>query len=152
DYGRFKLFTRLGYAHNQWAPYNKVPFSPAVNTGYIAGRSRVGLRVMHPWQLQNIVSLGGEIVSHGRYHAYLDFMSLAEAVQAGATQIRLNISGTGYGWNACVVGYTYTIEEGSLVETVEVAEIGRDEYGAYVNLTAPLANSYTDAAKMHITE
>lgn len=151
DYQYFyPTIARAIYKNDQYKAKKPAIFTPAVNAGYIPdGIDRqYKLPMMNPEQLQEIVKNGGEVVSHCKYHIWNDFTPISQPVSAGATRIFYN---QGH-WARFKEGLTFTIEEGNLMEELLVTSVVAASTGDnYFDIDAPLKNSYTNAAKLHIT-
>lgn len=137
--------------NNQFNTKNTCIFSPAVNSGYMAGgyERQYDFKVMQPEHLHYIVDNGGEIVSHNKYHVWLSYTPVTQTVNSGATRIYYNEGS----WARFMEGLTFFIEEGNISETFTVTNVvngGNNDN--YIDIVTPLKNSYTISARLHITE
>lgn len=145
DYDFFKTIKQTASENNQWYPYQGSAFCPAVNPGYINDYTRRGYRCMTTEHLREIVNGGGEIVSHSRHHLVLDWINVGKPVTAGDTTIQHTFNDI----RATKDGYSFTIEEGATVETFTVKKVIDANN---IEITAPLTNNFTTAARIHITK
>lgn len=151
DYAYFRRIVDTAYKNNQWYPFKGNAFCPTINPGYIVqqkyiGHSRQNRRLMTMENLHDIVNNNGEILSHGRYHVYMDWIDdIAEPLKVGDTVI----SFTSDRWRRFVQGYKYTIEDDSTVEEFTVKTVYEN---SSIEIESSLQNSFTTDAKIHITE
>lgn len=142
---------KKGREHSNWFPNNQVVIVPAINTGYLNHDSTeeypYNVR-MTDEQVKEIDKHGSEIISHGHLHATLGQIYVTKSVNSGEKRIYHHLS-----FNTIEPGYKYDIYEDDKSETVTIDKRVEVENGDnYVETTEPLENSYTDQAKMLISE
>lgn len=141
---------RSVHKYNQFNTRKTCIFNPAVNAGYIpVGYDRqYALPLMQPEHLHAIVDNGGEIISHCKYHIWLSYTPVTKPLAAGDTRI-FHKEGS---WARFKEGLSFFIEEGAKKEEFTVSAVyngGSNDH--YFDISSPLVNSYTTAAKTHIT-
>ena len=146
----FPIIARAIFSSNQFRPGDCGVLCPCANAGYadIGYERNNGLPVMSISDMQDLVKKGGEIVSHGKYHIFLGYTNVKKPVSAGDTKIYHLDGDTRF-----IEGLSAFITEGEITESFMVTSIGVAEDGySYVETDNPLTNSYTTAAKLHLTE
>lgn len=145
----YPIIARAIFNSNQFRPNNCGVFCPCANAGYadIGYERNYGLPVMSISDMQDLVKKGGEIVSHGKYHIFLGYTNVKKPVSAGDTKIYHQDGHTRF-----IEGLSAFIVEGENIEQFTVISIGVEDGYSYVETDAPLTNSYTTAAKLHLTE
>jgi len=143
----YPFFRKMSKEYSEFAPYNLIPFCPAVNSGYIGTTNYLTLN-----QLKTIAKWT-EIMNHGKYHAGLGKYPLSASAAAGQNTIYLTKA------NEVQIpsNYEYIIEEGGLSERIK--PISSDNMsmpistrtGTYLTLETNLVNSYTAAATIRIS-
>ena len=152
DYTDFvPTIMRAVHESNQFNTNKTCIFSPAVNSGYMAGgyERQYNFKVMQPEHLHYIVDNGGEILSHNKYHVWLSYTQVKQPADAGATRIYYKEGS----WARFMESLTFFIEEGNISETFSVTNVvngGNNDN--YIDIATPLINSYTTSARLHITE
>lgn len=144
----YPFFRKMSKEYSEFAPYNLIPFCPAVNTGYIGTESYLSLDQL------KIISEWTEIMNHGGYHAGLGLYPLSSPAAAG--QNRINLSKA----NEVQIpsGYEYIISEGGLSERIKpISSDNMDmpistRTGTYLILENNLINSYTTAARIQVSQ
>jgi len=147
----FPLFVKKAYEHSQWVTRGKpsvAVFNPAVNPYYLGSLNAQGNLCLTADQIKYMYDCGFEICSHGHKHVYLSDYAIAQALTTGNTRVYHNAFDAPY---AYAVGYTYTIKEGEAEEIVTVEAVG-DDGTPYFDITAPITNNYTTAARIYPTE
>lgn len=146
DWTHFWPVFRAQHRRSQFLGARLAPFCPDINSGTIG----TGSNKMTWANVRAIQSAGGEILSHGRFHlGYADY-ALAAGASAGATTVQVS-AGMGtrvYLSSTANVGITHEIVEGATVEAVTVASAAGD----VLTLSAPLANAFTTAAVIRLSE
>ena len=125
------------------------PLCPSINSATIGGTNRMA------WaNVRAIEAAGGEILSHGRYHlGYRDYPLIA-AADEGAEAVTVleaygsRVNGTAYGADPVAEGITHEIVEGEVAEIVTVT----GNTAGVLSLAAPLANAFTTAAVLRLSE
>lgn len=135
--------------NDQFRAKNNAIFNPAVNAGYMVtgGKERqYDFTVMNKEQLKEIQDNGGEILSHCKYHVYLDRLSVAKPISAGADTIYHTLQA-----QRVKEGLTFFIEEGTKKETFTVTQISPSSSENWMKISPALTNSYTTAARVSAT-
>ncbi len=140
------------FKNDQFIPRKNAIFCPAVNAGFmdIGVEPTYNLPVMTWENLQEIARDGGEIISHNKWHIYQSWTPVVIPVTAGDDTVYHNFNSLHFRETR-----TFTIEEGLTAEEFTVAEIGVSTIPGtmgWFRTVNPLVNSYSTAAKMHITE
>lgn len=153
DYTHFLPTIRRAIHNNdQFRPRKNAIFSPAVNAGYIDDRNgyerQHEFKVMDWEQLREIQRDGGEILSHTKYHIFLDWTKVTRPLNVGDDTIYHTQRTQHF-----MEGLTFFIEEGSKKETFTVTEVSeRDLSESWLKVTPSLTSSYTTNARINITE
>lgn len=137
--------------HNQFNPRKYCIFCPAVNTGYIdAGiHESVGIPTMSWNDLLEIVENGGEILSHGKYHLYLDGNIISQPLDIGATKIYYTSSEGRPKEN--MKYYIFEGENRDDFTVISYEHLGTGENN-HMTIAPPLSHAYTINAKVHLHE
>lgn len=151
----YPLFRQLAHKNDQWYPFNSAVFCPAVNTGYFGGMSPVHSAVpaeairpcMSAAQVLELQKWGSEILSHGKYHVTFKDYPLALPANAGDNKIYHSRP-----WFAYRQNLTYTLTEGTTVETFTISAVNAVDGKGEITLNSPLTNSFTTNAKIQITK
>lgn len=138
------------YKHDQFKRHRGIVFCPAVNTGYVDDgfHETVGLDMITWDMIKEIDNEGGEILSHGKYHLFLDYSNPSESLSAGSTVIKYTRSEA-----RPREGYTYFIREGNKIDYYTVVSYTHEAEGVKeMNITPPLTNSYSVSAQIQLTD
>lgn len=149
-----KVIQRAIAKNDQFHSTNNAVFSPCVNAGYLEapynGISQgYGFEIMTKKEMRYIQDNGGEILSHGKYHNYFDYTPVTRAVSAGDTGVFYNMR-----YFHFHKGEEVFIEEGGNKEYFTVTEVIKNEPASdnEIKITPALQNSYTTAARLHLSE
>lgn len=135
-----KLFSEKNAKYNQWGK-TVVPFCPAVNTNNINSRSSY----MNDKQLREIIRLGGEVMSHGRYHIGMLPHSTTADVVSGSTEIPVNRINRVLNKEPV----EYEISGGGNTETFIV--VGSDQASGIIYTEKTLTHSYPAGSEVKAT-
>ena len=145
----YKIIKRSITRYNQFNPLKSGIFCPAVNSGYVDSgwHETVGLPMMNWDMLQEIAHNGGEVLSHGQYHLYLDHIPPSQVIDDGAAEIRYTRSE-----GRPREGYKYYITEAGKRDDYTVLSYVHLGTGLdnHMTITPPLANSYTTSARIYL--
>ena len=161
DDGRMSDFThwtktiqRAVLNNNQFKAGKSAIFSPAVNSGYLAieyGGISKGYEfpVMTEKEMLYIQGNGGEILSHGKHHNYLDYTPVTKDVEIGANEVFYSMRF--FHFHEGKEGF---IEEGNKKEYFNIVEVVKNEPQSDNKLIIDkqLTNNYTTNAKLHLSE
>lgn len=143
----FPKFKEFSKRYSEFAPYNFIPFCPAVNYGTIGNAdcmSVAQLKTMSKWT---------EIMNHGKNHAGLGAYPLSSATASGQNRVNFTKANE----IQIYVGYEYIISEGAASERVKPIFSDNMEMpiatrtGTYILCENNLVNSYTTAATIKLS-
>lgn len=147
----FKIIQKAVSDHNQFKPLSGGIFCPAINTGYVddGWHETVDLPMMSWDMIEEIASKGGEILSHGKYHLYLDGTPITQSLSSGDTAIHYSNSQGRPREN-----FKFYITDGVNRDDFTVtsySHVGTGEDNTMI-IDTPLSYAYDTTAKIHLHE